>query len=445
MNKAEESTYLEELGFRLEKQEGECRYLRPTTEVSTEHWMLAWHLFAGKVMMVPPTEDELPGSTPDRRDHLIEDLAADLLTKALLAQASDIHLEPGRDRLRVRFRLDGHLVAQPDVASEKKDHLTAHIKIRAGMDIAEKRRAQDGRIRFHHRGQDVDLRVSTLPTKHGEKIVLRILDKSGISLDLNKLGLPPDTLKTVRRVIHAPRGLNLVTGPTGSGKTTTLYSCLADIQSESLNIVTVEDPIEYELEGINQTQVKPEIGVTFSSVLRTLLRQDPNVIMVGEIRDEETAALSVRAALTGHLVLSTLHTNDALGAVARLNEMGVPSHLLSACLNLVIAQRLVRRLCVSCRRPNPLSGPVNREKQLARFKPGDCPECARTGYRGRTGIFEVLTVEETIRNLIAAGADRVSLEKAARATGMQPLAEQVMDLVCKGITSMEEAVKEVGE
>lgn len=417
-------------------------------------WTMVRHLFRGALDLVEKgdrrdLDDQEPTSLSD--EHQMKDLADGILSRALRAYASDIHLEPKVDALAVRYRIDGMLVPQAEIGHDKKEHLTAHLKIRAGMDVAEKRKPQDGRIAFQGEDRDVDLRVSTITTKHGEKMVLRVLDKSGVSLDLAHLGLSDPDSRQLKKAVHAPYGMVLVTGPTGSGKTTTLYSCLNDLNNDHINIVTIEDPIEYELAGINQMQVKSEIGVTFVSALRAFLRQDPNVIMVGEIRDEETASLAVRAAQTGHLVLSTLHTNDAVGAVPRMMEMGVPGHLLANCLNLVLAQRLLRKLCKSCRKPvsaDTLIWPEGPQwqplpEQVDTYLAVGCKECMGTGFKGRVGIFEILPVTAALRAGIAAGKDHGSLVRIAEEEGLKTLSKQALELICRGETALEEVLREV--
>ena len=455
MRSTEEQRYLKGLGFQLmqgsaqgaKEESATGAQVKLTGPFVDENWMLAWHLFRGRISLEPSAEKPKRSTSSEGGKQAIEDLADGIIASALEAQASDIHLEPGQSALRLRYRLDGHLTSQPDIPLDKRDHLVAHLKIRAGMDIAEKRRPQDGRIRFELNQRSVDLRVSTLSTQYGEKMVLRILDKSDMNLDLAELGLQNHQLPKVAKAISAPYGMVLVTGPTGSGKTTTLYSCLANLKSDALNITTIEDPIEYQLDGVNQTQVKPDIGITFSSSLRTFLRQDPNVIMVGEIRDEETAELSVRAALTGHLVLSTLHTNDACSTIPRLCEMGVPGHLLSASLNLVIAQRLVRKLCHRCKASMGQAIP----EDWARFgvkaggpvvSPVGCDTCCGTGYRGRLALFEVLVINEKMKALIASESGADTIRRAAAKAGMTTLAEQAARYVQLGETSLEEAIKE---
>jgi type IV pilus assembly protein PilB len=315
----------------------------------------------------------------------------------------------------------------------------------ADMDIAEKRRPQDGRIRMEGAGHGIDVRVSTLPTEHGEKVVLRILDKGAVALDLNRLGLDENRLGHLEKALRLPYGMILMTGPTGAGKTTTLYSCLNRIKSPEVNIVTVEDPIEYKLDGIIQTAVKNEVNYTFANALRTILRQDPNVIMLGEIRDKETAEIAVRAALTGHLVISTLHTNDAPGAVARLLDMGIEPFLLASALTLIGAQRLVRRVCPHCaeeREPGAAEESVSEAGWVAAGRGRGCHLCNRTGYQGRIGLYEIMPVTDGIRSLITERKDTAQIRELAVKEGMMGLREDGMAKTRSGLTTLEEVVRE---
>jgi general secretion pathway protein E len=355
-----------------------------------------------------------------------------LLTQASRDGASDIHFEAFEASSVVRFRIDGIL---RDIARPRRElhaALVSRVKIMAQLDIAEKRLPQDGRITLRIGGRPVDVRVSTLPTGHGERVVLRLLDKEAGRLDLSALGMSAPTLTAFDRLVHQPHGIVLVTGPTGSGKTTTLYAALARIDSHSMNILTVEDPIEYHLDGIGQTQVNPRIDMSFARALRSILRQDPDVVMIGEIRDVETAQIAVQASLTGHLVLATLHTNDAVSAVTRLADMGIEPYLLSSSLLGVVAQRLVRKLCESCREPDPLSGG---------WRARGCPACDRTGYRGRTGVYELFVVDDAARALIHSGIEESRLREAARATGMVSMREDGERWVRVGVTSADEVVR----
>lgn len=356
-----------------------------------------------------------------------------LFTQAARDGASDIHIEPFETHSIVRYRVDGTL---RDVVSPRRalhSALVSRIKIMASLDIAEKRLPQDGRIALRVGGRPIDVRVSTLPTGHGERAVLRLLDKEAGRLQLEKLGMAPDVLRQLDRLIRQPHGIFLVTGPTGSGKTTTLYSALGRLDASTTNILTVEDPIEYDLPGIGQTQVNPRIDLTFASALRAILRQDPDVIMIGEIRDLETAQIAVQASLTGHLVLATLHTNDAISAVARLIDMGVEPFLLASTLQGVLAQRLVRKLCQQCC--------TRHENGTASWTAGGCPACSHTGYSGRTGIHELFTVTDEIRALVHNNADELALRSAAQGAGMRMLRQDGDRWIEQGITSIEEITR----
>jgi general secretion pathway protein E len=354
-----------------------------------------------------------------------------LLTQAAKDAASDIHIEPYERSSSVRFRIDGTLreVVQPNKALHAA--LISRLKIMAELDIAEKRLPQDGRISLRIGGRAIDVRVSTLPSAHGERAVLRLLDKTESKFTLEALGMSGDVLATFDGLVHQPHGIVLVTGPTGSGKTTTLYASLGRIDTATTNILTVEDPVEYELPGIGQTQVNPKIDLTFAKALRAILRQDPDVIMIGEIRDFETAQIAIQASLTGHLVLATLHTNDAPSAVTRLIDMGVEPFLLSSSLLGVQAQRLVRKLCPACRR-------VDGE---GRWHPVGCAECANTGYRGRTGVYELMVADDPLRALIHNRASEKELFDSARAAGYRTMREDGERLVAAGVTSLEELLR----
>ena len=361
-------------------------------------------------------------------DSPIVRLVNEIISEAIHAGSSDIHFEPFEREMKVRLRQDGVLRVHRTINARSKSEVVSRLKIMANMDIAERRRPQDGRIRMEGSGQGIDVRVSTLPTEHGEKVVLRILDKGAVPLDLARLGLDPVGLGHLEKALRQPYGMILMTGPTGAGKTTTLYSCLNMIKSPEVNIVTVEDPIEFKLDGIIQTAVKAEVNYTFANALRTILRQDPNVIMVGEIRDRETAEIAVRAALTGHLVISTLHTNDAPGAVARLLDMGIEPFLLASALTLIGAQRLVRKVCPNC------------AEQGA--KGSGCHLCNRTGYAGRIGLYEILPVTEGIRSLITEKKDTALIRELAVKEGMMGLREDGMAKTREGLTTLEEVVRE---
>ena len=367
-----------------------------------------------------------------------------LLTQALREGASDIHIEPYVERSVVRFRIDG--VMRDIVSPPRSVHaaLVSRIKVMANLDIAEKRLPQDGRISLRLAGRTVDVRVSTLPAAQGERAVLRLLDKDNTRLDLPQLGMSEPTLKQLDSLIKQPHGIILVTGPTGSGKTTTLYAALSRLDATQLNIMTVEDPIEYELTGIGQTQVNPRIDLTFSRALRSILRQDPDVIMIGEIRDLETAQIAVQASLTGHLVLATLHTNDAASAVTRLADMGIEPFLLASSLLGVMAQRLVRRLCPVCRRKDKIGKAELKRHQLravASFEAPGCAACAQTGYRGRTGIYELLLVDEPLRALIHERAGESAYRRHGHDQGMVTLREDGLRWIADGTTSVAELLR----
>jgi len=379
-------------------------------------------------------------------------LVNQLITRAVETQASDIHIEPFEDRLRVRYRYDGVLHEAESPSLRLAAAITSRIKIMARLDIAERRLPQDGRIKLAVRGQDVDFRVSTIPALHGETVVLRILDRSAVAFDYVRLGLSPAVVQKFSAALELPNGIVLVTGPTGSGKTTTLYTGLLGLNVVSRKIVTIEDPIEYQLRGINQIQVRTPIGLTFASLLRSILRQDPDVIMVGEIRDAETAQIAVQAALTGHLVLSTLHTNSAAAAVTRLRDMGVEDYLQTAVLRGVLAQRLVRRLCTACRRPSDAPHELIRRFDLDRrcgtekvviYRPVGCPQCRQTGYRGRAAIAEFLELGPEIERLVFARTDHAAIERAAVANGMQSMFEAGLVAALAGETTIEEVIRSV--
>lgn len=377
-------------------------------------------------------EAENPGDTADDVARLRE-LASDapvvrivnlILRKAVEAGASDIHLEPGERGLAVRLRIDGILRAIDAPPADLRAAIVSRLKIMAGLNIAEQRLPQDGRIRAAVAGREIDLRVTTAPVMHGEAVVLRVLDRSGTVLDFDGLGLDAPAQAALDALIARPNGIVLVTGPTGSGKTTTLYAALARINDAARKIVTVEDPVEYQIDGISQIQVRGQIGLTFAAGLRSILRQDPDIIMVGEIRDLETAQIAVQAALTGHLVLATLHTNSAAAAVNRLRDMGIPDYLLAATMAGVVAQRLVRRLCPDCAEPgDPALAPrLAPDLPPERFaQPGGCAACGDTGYRGRLGVLEILTVDDPIRAAILAGAPEAEVQRLAGAGGMRTM------------------------
>jgi len=386
----------------------------------------------------------LDQSPPPGRDGRIIRYVNQILEQALRVRASDIHIEPFEDRCRVRLRIDGSLTEITPPPRSLFIPIVSRIKVLAKLDIAEKRLPQDGAIALKTGDKRVDVRVSTVPTVYGEKVVLRVLDKSAIPLQLSDLGLDERQSNDLIESIQMPHGLMLVTGPTGSGKSTTLYACLNRLNKPDENICTVEDPVEYKFTGINQIQVKSQVGLTFASALRSFLRQDPDIIMVGEVRDAETAQTCLRAALTGHLVLSTLHTNDALAAVNRLVDMDIEPFLLASTLRVVVAQRLIRRLCPHCRRPDQCPPEVAQRYGLQAgetlYRPGGCKECRETGYRGRVGVFEVIRVTERMADLIQSRTPLPKLRRAATEQGMKLLAQSALEKVRQGITSLEEAL-----
>lgn len=349
----------------------------------------------------------------------------EIISEAMHTGVSDIHFEPGEKSFLVRFRKDGVLKIARKLPLRAISEITSRLKIMASIDIAEKRRPQDGRIHFDDSSKAVDIRVSALPTEYGQKMVLRLLDKGKIILKLDSLGMTPAQIGLCENEIHKPYGMFLITGPTGSGKTTTLYTLLQMIKSPELNISTIEEPIEYKLDGITQTAVNPKIDLTFAATLRTLLRQDPDVIMVGEIRDSETAELAIRAALTGHLVFSTLHTNDAPSAIVRLIDMGVEPFLVASAVNFIMAQRLVRKVCPKCGGKDP-----------------NCLVCGGSGYKGRVGIFEMMPMTETLREMVHKGTSNAELRRVAIDEGMKTLAMDGADKVSLGLTTEAEIASE---
>jgi type IV pilus assembly protein PilB len=372
-----------------------------------------------------------------------------ILTDAIKKSASDIHIEPYEKSFRVRYRIDGVLydVMQPPL--RLKAAITSRIKIMAQLDIAERRLPQDGRIKIKMGGREMDYRVSTLPTLFGEKVVLRLLDKGNLQLDMTKLGFGPEALTDFESGLLLPYGMVLVTGPTGSGKTTTLYSALNRLNTIDTNIMTAEDPVEFNLAGINQVQTKAEIGLTFAAALRAFLRQDPDVIMVGEIRDYETAEIGVKAALTGHLVLSTLHTNDAPSTISRLLNMGVEPFLVAASTNVIVAQRLARRICQSCKEVFPVPAPAlvnvgfsaDDVKALKTYKGKGCMACSDTGYKGRVALYEVMLIKDNVKEAILQGASALELRELGRKNGMQTLREAGLQKIREGMTTVEEILR----
>ncbi|MCL6268739.1 type II secretion system ATPase GspE [Sansalvadorimonas sp. 2012CJ34-2] len=395
----------------------------------------------------------LADELPDSEDLLEADDGAPIIRmiNAMLSEsirdgASDIHIETFENQLVIRFRIDGVLREILRPQRKLAALLVSRIKVMAKLDIAEKRIPQDGRISLKLGGRAIDVRVSTMPTRHGERIVLRLLDRSSIRFDLGTLGMSAKVCEGFREQLHKPHGILLVTGPTGSGKSTTLYSGISEINTPGRNIMTVEDPVEYDLEGIGQTQVNTKVDMTFARGLRAILRQDPDVVMIGEIRDLETAEIAVQASLTGHLVLSTLHTNTAVGAITRLRDMGIEPFLLSSSLLGVLAQRLVRTLCPDCKTP---VAPTDAERQMLNIPEGDnrtiwkadgCSECRHTGYRGRTGIYELFLVNDDLRQMIHDGKGEPALERTVRQQ-WQPIQQDGFDKVLKGITTLSEVLR----
>ncbi len=419
-----------------------------------------------------PADAHDPDGAPLEEDaERLRDLASEapvirlvnqIISRAVETQASDIHIEPFEDRLRVRYRYDGTLHEADSPPARLVAAITSRIKIMARLDIAERRLPQDGRIKLAVRGQEIDFRVSTIPSLHGETVVLRVLDRSAVAFDYTKLGLPAPVIARLGKSLELPNGIVLVTGPTGSGKTTTLYTGLLSLNSVSRKVVTVEDPIEFQLAGINQIQVKPAIGLNFAALLRSILRQDPDVIMVGEIRDVETAQIAVQAALTGHLVLSTVHTNSAASTITRLRDMGLEDYLMAAVLRGILAQRLVRRLCTTCRRaaeaPPELVARFGLDRRMAEraaaagepvparialWHPVGCPACRNTGYRGRLAIAEFLEPDEQVERLIFARVDHAEIERAAVASGMVTMFQAGIDAALDGTTTVEDVVRSI--
>ncbi len=408
--------------------------------------------------IVEAVSGEERGGGLDDIEHL-KDLASEapvirlvnlMISRAVEARASDIHIEPFERQLKVRYRIDGVLIEMESPPLKLAPAIISRLKLLAKLNIAERRLPQDGRIQLRVQGKEIDLRISTVPTLHGESVVMRVLDKRGVALDFASLGLAPRLRQQLEHQLQLPHGIIIVAGPTGSGKTTTLYAALRLLNTVTRKVLTVEDPVEYQLEGINQIQVKPQIGLTFANGLRAIVRQDPDVIMVGEIRDGETAQIAVQSALTGHLVLSTLHANQAAGVAARLLEMAVEDYLLTSTLNAALAQRLVRVLCPQCkRRQNALPEEIT-EFNLRRYQPEGplylhqavgCPACAGTGYLGRTSIVELMIMSDGLRRLILQHADATQLHKQALAEGMLTMYEDGVRKALEGVTTLEEVLR----
>jgi type IV pilus assembly protein PilB len=392
-----------------------------------------------------PTEQDLRSQVQDKP---LVKLVDSIIAEAIRKGCSDIHIETYEKNIRVRYRLDGDLHEMSPLPFKYRAAIVSRVKIMADLDISERRLPQDGRIKVKLGDRAVDLRVSVLPTIFGEKVVMRILDSKSVNIDLTKLGFAEHSLEEFDRIIHLPYGMVLVTGPTGSGKTTTLYSALKQINTPDINILTVEDPVEFNFDGINQVHVKSEIGLTFASALRSFLRQDPDVIMVGEIRDGETAEIAVRAALTGHLVFSTLHTNDAPSTIDRLMDMGVPNYLVASCVKLVMAQRMVRKICLNCRKEAEVSPQTlqmlglseNEIKDIKVYEGKGCAECNNTGFSGRTGIFEVMSISPEIERMIVSKAPSAEIRQQAIAEGMLTLRQAALEKLKKGVTTVNEVL-----
>ena len=398
------------------------------------------------------TEDDAAADSDDVIDETrapIVRLVQLMITEAVQLRASDIHVEPFEDRVRIRYRIDGILVERDSPPRRLLGALLSRIKILAKMDIAERRRCQDGRIKITAGGKELDLRVSMLPTNHGQSCVMRLLDKDNIKIGVRQLGLGERDFRTFRNLIRRPNVILLVTGPTGSGKTTTLYAAMNELNRPDRKIITAEDPVEYYLPGVNQVEVKHQIGLDFALIIRAMLRQAPNVILVGEMRDHETASMGIQASLTGHLVFSTLHTNDAPGAITRMVDIGVPAYLVAGSVIGVLAQRLVRVVCSKCKQPHTptdaqldAAGITPEQAASASFMKGaGCSHCGKSGYRGRLGIFELMVMNSKVRELAFAGATTVELRKAAVKSGMTTLYEDGINKVLGGITTLEEVFR----
>lgn len=397
----------------------------------------------------PAADTEFIDSNESGADSPIIKFVNSVLADAIRKRVSDIHFEPYEKRYRVRFRMDGNMVETTSQPVSSGAAISSRIKIMAKLDIAEKRRPQDGRIKIKFKnGKDMDFRVSVLPTIWGEKVVMRLLDKSNLQLDMTKLGMEPEDLELLNEAIHAPQGMVLITGPTGSGKTTTIYSALAELNKPDVNIATAEDPVEFNFEGINQVQMNADIELTFASALRSFLRQDPDIIMVGEIRDLETAEIAAKAASTGHMVVSTLHTNDAPQTVARLTEMGIAPYVVTSTITMIVAQRLVGRVCAGCKAPFEVQPKVLIDIGVPPEEVGDyklmkgkgCNICNNTGIKGRIAIFETMKMTEKIKELILAGATQADLRNKAREEGMRTLRRSALLKLKRGETTIEDVI-----
>lgn len=401
-----------------------------------------------QMMVELPSQEEFEETEITDEASPIVRLVNQMIQQAVQLRASDIHIDPGENNLLIRYRIDGSLKTERLIPKQMQGFITARLKIMARLNIAERRLPQDGRIKMQFDYKMIDIRVSTLPTMHGEKIVLRLLDMTTGVKSLDNLGFNERNIEAFREMIERPYGILLITGPTGSGKTTTLYSALNHLNKENVNIITVEDPVEYQLEGINQVHVNPAVGLTFAAGLRSILRQDPNIVMVGEIRDTETAEIAVRASLTGHLVLSTLHTNDAISTISRLRDMGIEPYLIASSLLGVVAQRLVRKICTECREAYT---PSEQEMILLRnyglhmdtlYKGKGCGHCNSTGFRGRIAIHEVMVIDDQLRAMVTSSASVEELRRTAQDCGMIQLMEDGIVKVSEGITTVHEVMRE---
>lgn len=393
--------------------------------------------------------DQTADLLDDTSDAPVIRLVNQMISQAVKARASDIHVEPFKDAMTVRYRIHGILYEMLTPPKGVQASLISRIKVMGNMNIAEKRVPQDGRAQVRIGDQEIDIRISTVPTSHGERVVMRLLNKSGYFLEFSKFGLSTENYQIIDQIIRQNNGIVLVTGPTGSGKTTTLYAALSEINSPDKNIITIEDPVEYNLKGISQIQVNPKTGVTFASGLRSIVRQDPDIVLIGEIRDLETAEIAIQSALTGHLVFSTLHTNDSPGAVTRLVDLGIEPYLISSSVNSVIAQRLVRVLCDECkekfllepRHVMAMNGSMTELAGQYAYKPKGCAKCFHTGYAGRQAIFEIMTMDDTLKSLVLETSDANKIRNAALTTGMKTLRQDGMTKVLQGITSIREVLR----
>ena len=394
-------------------------------------------------------EQAAAAAAEETSDSPVVKLCSLIITEAVQLRASDIHIEPFEDRIRIRYRIDGRLVERDNPPRRLLGAILSRIKILSKLDIAERRRPQDGRIKLTADGKDYDLRVSVLPTNHGQSVVMRVLDKDNIKVGIRQLGLSEQDFRVFKNLIRRPNGIILVTGPTGSGKTTTLYASLNELNRPDTKIITAEDPVEYYLAGINQVEIKHQIGLDFARVIRAMLRQAPNVILVGEMRDTETAQMGIQASLTGHLVFSTLHTNDAPGAITRMIDMGVPAYLVASSVVAVLAQRLVRVVCSKCKQPHqPLDSQIQEagitpeQLKTATFMKGrGCINCTKSGYKGRLGIFELMVMNNKIRELAFQGAATTDIRRAAVGTGMTVMFEDGIQKALRGITTLDEVFR----